>query len=343
MAYLLENNLFRLRISRTIEIDYSRRFSLEMDDSSALIRFRFTIVQLHRLADALRLPDLVKTDQVDKTTSVEAFAMLCRRLAEPIRLSTMANEFGRSPASLSRIIINLIYEEHRDLMFFNEKLASERLQCYTTAVRDKGAPLDCIWAFIDSTKQYTCRPSARGTDHQIPHENLQRSVYNGHLRRHCLNYQGVTTPDGFLISMFGPVEGRRHDSTMLAISGFLERLRSNGDTLKSKYIYGDPAYGCSDLVCCPFASAEPGSRQSDFSRSMSSVREAVEWSFGRPKTLWPTVAYDKKIKVRQVTVGRTFLVSSLLTNCHCCLQPNGNQISMYFGVRRPTLEEYFNN
>ena len=167
-------------------------------------------------------------------------------------------------------------------------------------------------------------------------------MYNGHLRRHCLNYQGITTPDGLIISMFGPVEGRRHDSTMLAISGFLERLRSKGETFKGKYIYGDPAYGCSDLVCCPFAFAEPGSRQSEFNSSMSSVREAVEWSFGRLKSLWPTVAYDKKMKVRQFTIGRTFLVASLLTNCHCCLQPNGNQISMYFGVRPPTLEEYFN-
>ena len=297
MAYLLDNHLFRLRISRTIEIDYSRCFNFLMDDSSALIMFRFTIGQLQRLADALRLPDIVKTDQNDKTTAVEALAMVCRRLAEPIRLSTMANEFGRSTPSLSRIInktINLIYEEHRDLIFFNEKLAIERIQSYTTTVRDKGAPLDCIWAFIDGTKQYICRPSARDPDQQILHENLQRSVYNGHPRRHCLNYQGITTPDGLIISMFGPVEGRRHDSTMLAISGFLERLRSKGETFKGKYIYGDPAYGCSDLVCCPFAFAEPGSRQSEFNSSMSSVREVVEWSFGRLKSLWLTVAYDKK-------------------------------------------------
>ena len=113
MAYLLDNHLFRLRISRTIEIDYSRCFNFLMDDSSALIMFRFTIGQLQRLADALRLPDIVKTDQNDKSTAVEALAMVCRRLAEPIRLSTMANEFGRSTPSLSRIInktINLIYE-----------------------------------------------------------------------------------------------------------------------------------------------------------------------------------------------------------------------------------------
>src|SRR5512133_2074388 len=68
MSYLVENQLFRLRISRTIEIDYSRCFSFVMDDSSPLIMFRFTIGQLQRLTDALRLTDILKTDQDDKTS-----------------------------------------------------------------------------------------------------------------------------------------------------------------------------------------------------------------------------------------------------------------------------------
>jgi hypothetical protein len=73
---------------------------------------------------------------------------------------------------------------------------------------------------------------------------------------------------------------------------------------------------------------------------MSSVRESVEWSFGRLKVLWPTLAYEKKQKVRQATIGRSFLVGCLLSNCHCCLQPSGNQISMFFGLNPPSIEEY---
>ena len=65
MAYLIDNHLFRLHVSRAIEIDYSRRLNFQMGDSSALVRFRFTMPQLQRLADALQLPDIVETDQKD--------------------------------------------------------------------------------------------------------------------------------------------------------------------------------------------------------------------------------------------------------------------------------------
>ena len=308
-------------------VDYSRRLDMDMDDINAKIMFRFSFAELRRLANVLQLPEIIETDQIDKVCRVEAMAMVCRRLAEPVRLGTMANEFGRSPSSMSRMInttINFIFELHKDLIFFNEKIATARFETYADAVRSKGATLHCVWAFIDGTKQYICRPSPRCSG-QIPHWNLQRSVYNGSPRRHCLNYQGITTPDGLLISMFGPFESRRHDSTMLSLSGMLEVLRSLF-SFEGKLIYGDSAYGCSDLVCCPFTQAEPGSREANFNSAMSSVRESVEWSFGRLKTLWPPVAYDKKQKVRQFTIGRRFLLAALLTNFHCCLQPNGNQI-----------------
>jgi len=73
---------------------------------------------------------------------------------------------------------------------------------------------------------------------------------------------------------------------------------------------------------------------------MSSVREAVEWSFGRLKTLWAFINYDKKMKARNAPIGKIFLVATLLTNCHCCMQPRGSQISMFFDLQPPSLDEY---
>ncbi|KAJ0390868.1 hypothetical protein P43SY_011211 [Pythium insidiosum] len=51
---------------------------------------------------------------------------------------------------------------------------------------------------------------------------------------------------------------------------------------------------------------------------MSSVRECVEWGFGRVKTLWEFVNWDKKLIIRQTTVGKLFYIAVLLTNCHTC-------------------------
>lgn len=76
-----------------------------------------------------------------------------------------------------------------------------------------------------------------------------------------------------------------------------------------------------------------------FNRDMSSVRESVEWGFGRLKSLWEFLNWDKKQRVRQTPL---FVVGALLTNCHTCMQPLGNQISMCFGLAPPTLDAYLN-
>ena len=69
-------------------------------------------------------------------------------------------------------------------------------------------------------------------------------VYNGHKRVHSLKYQSVVITNGMIANMFGPVEGRRHDCAMLAMSNLLPNLQryaidTQGSTL---CIYGDPAY-----------------------------------------------------------------------------------------------------
>ena len=49
----------------------------------------------------------------------------------------------------------------------------------------------------------------------------QMIVYNGHKRQHALKYQSITTPNGMIANLYGPVEGKRHDATMFRISGLM--------------------------------------------------------------------------------------------------------------------------
>ncbi|KAE9156613.1 hypothetical protein PF002_g33572 [Phytophthora fragariae] len=75
-----------------------------MDDATARTKFNFTIPQLRELAAKLHLPmPCIITPERDTVPTLEALAMLCRRLKEPSTLFTVANEFGRSPAAYSRI------------------------------------------------------------------------------------------------------------------------------------------------------------------------------------------------------------------------------------------------
>ena len=53
---------------------------------------------------------------------------------------------------------------------------------------------------------------------------------------HAFNYQFVTTPNEMTANLFGPVEGKRHDCAMLAMSGLLQTLQRyshgpNGEAL----------------------------------------------------------------------------------------------------------------
>ena len=61
---------------------------------------------------------------------------------------------------------------------------------------------------------------------------------------HGLKYQSITTHNGIIADMFGPVEGQRPDSGMLVMSGMMPVLEkfSIGQNGERLCIYGDSAY-----------------------------------------------------------------------------------------------------
>ena len=71
----------------------------------------------------------------------------------------------------------------------------------------------------------------------------QRIVHSSHKRVHSINFQSLTQSNGLIGNLSGPYEGRRHDSTMLHESSWLDdvlRFAWYNDQLVC--IYGDPAY-----------------------------------------------------------------------------------------------------
>ncbi|XP_038069925.1 uncharacterized protein LOC119739165 isoform X1 [Patiria miniata] len=165
-------------------------------------------------------------------------------------------------------------------------------------------------------------------------------VYNGHKRTHALKYQSVVTTNGLIANMFGQMEGRRHDSALLTESNLMEDLQmlpdhSSGDTFR---LNGDTAYPLRLQLQGPFKGANLTEDQRLFNKKMSSVRECVEWAFGKVVSLFAFVDFKKNQKLYLQSVGKTYKVAVLMTNCHTCLC--GSQNSDYFGVRPPRLEEY---
>ncbi|KAG2812284.1 hypothetical protein PC112_g15244 [Phytophthora cactorum] len=224
-------------------------------------------------------------------TLVRGIVRSLYRLSDPKRLYDMVKFFGRSTGQLSRIIKHMVlyfYDRFEGIIYFQRRICSERMQQYVEAVYNKGATMSNVFGFIDGTKNAVCRLSSRpGTK-----ENLQRQVYSGHKRVHCLNYQAVVTPDGLAIHFWRPIEGRRHDVTLLHESKLIDYLEEHKAIFDGYTIYGDPA-------------------EQLFNSRMSSVRPAVEWKFKELKTLWALIDFKKSLKVRLSPVGKYVAIRTI--------------------------------
>ncbi|ETV97673.1 hypothetical protein H310_09560 [Aphanomyces invadans] len=106
--------------------------------------------------------------------------------------------------------------------------------------------------------------------------NLQKRTYSGHKRMHCLNFQGLTTPDGLCIHFFRPLEGSRHDVTLLRVSQLQEYFEANSDIFDGYYIYGDPAYPISKWIVSGYKGNNLDAQKQSFNTAMSRVRQGVE-------------------------------------------------------------------
>ena len=111
----------------------------------------------------------------------------------------------------------------------------------------------------------------------------QQEYYSGHKKVHSLRYQSLVTPDGLIIHLTGPFGGRRHDAGVFAESNsynqLLTKVRFSAD---NKFVlYADSAYPIRELLLKPYARNTITPLRQQFNTSMSSVREAVEWAFGK--------------------------------------------------------------
>ena len=113
-----------------------------------------------------------------------------------------------------------------------------RMQSYAERVHQKVGLVETVWRFIEGTLCKTCQPSL-----------FQKIMYSGHNWCHGIRFQLVVTPDGLFASMYGPVDGKRHDSFLLSRSGLLNKLQefmpdgAPEDIVAVIYsLYGDPAY-----------------------------------------------------------------------------------------------------
>ena len=256
-------------------------------------------------------------------------------MAYPLRLTDMADWFGRSPSYMSSICTDVVIHLQTRFQAFlhwdKHRLTKEKLRSYARHI-DKVGGGDLVWGYVDGTLQKICRPS----------EN-QRLYYSGHKHYHGFKYQGVISPDGIFSSFFGPIIGSRGDWYIFGKSGLEEIVEElfEGDAAGALYIYGDPAYHGSRATMGAYR--RPPRRQltreqQEFNAQMSKKRVSVEHGFGHIQQKWMRNSYHLTLRVGQTPVASYYLAAALLANFMTCLR--GNQISRAFQCEPPTLEEY---
>lgn len=144
-------------------------------------------------------------------------------------------------------------------------------------------------------------------------------------------------PNGLIANLYGPVEGSKHDSSMLRESGLLDIL-SNLTTADGMplALYGDKAYPIHQNLITPYRGAGLTAVQKEFNLKMNSARISVEWEFAKVGTLFGFMNYAPNLKVYLQPLLH-FRVAVLLSNCHSYLYRS--QTSKYFDVEPPILED----
>ena len=131
----------------------------------------------------------------------------------------------------------------------------------------------------------------------------------------------MALPNRLVDHLYGRVEGKRHDSGMLASSGLLQDLQkfSNSPvTVLPICVYGDPAYPLRAHLQGPFKGAVLTLHQ-EFDKSMSSARVSVEWVLNDIINCVKFLNFKKNLKVGLNAVGKMYIVCALMENAHTIL------------------------
>jgi len=306
-------------------------FDLDQISPERLRRMmRFNKEEIRLLVDYLAI-DAVEWSNRAKSSFELALCLLLYKLSYPRQLFELAEQFGRSPSYLSRVLNDLLKHleiRYGELLRWHPTLTYTRLRRYARAVKRVGKirGKSTIWGFIDGTFQRFCRPNVG-----------QKFYYSGYKKAHGMVWLAITCPDGLIGSIYGPCEGKMNDVTMLQKSGLQNRLKNLFKGRRKLQLYGDKAYIHQPYIMSPYL-GYTNERQAFFNKRMSGARIVVENSFDLTQTLWIFNAFKTQMKVGLQPVGNLYLAAILLTNCYTCLR--GNQIGSRFAMRPPSLSEY---
>jgi nuclease HARBI1 len=318
----------RTKLYKTVVLSFQFDF---FNEEACLHLFRFVHEQLLSIVCTLFPSPFIAISKQSKVSRIEAFCILLNRLSYPSRLKVMEATFGKQFSVLSRVInssIDLTLESFgHPFSLSSPCVTNAERATWMNAIHAKGAPLERCFGCVDGTVRQICRPSRH-----------QKRAYNGHKRVHALKFQSVSAPNGLIVDLAGPWEGRRHDCGMLRESGLLARLEIVRLSLNPAYIYGYPAYPVIPVLQAPFKGSHLSDIQKEWNMRMSRVLVSVDWCFGKVLMLFPFADVKKNLKVYLQPVGKIYQIAVLFASVHTCVY--GSLTTELFVMDALELEDY---
>ena len=235
LAIALSKTLARRR-TRGSTHDYHDPMTREdLSDEDFFHTFRFRREHIARLAAALRLPESIVTKHGHRASREVALLYTLFKYAKPHDYLDCKLFFGPDETTISRIVREV--ETHafnstiRHLISFHPTLVTRPSLTYDAErIAAKGCLLPNVWGFIDGCKWEIARPGGNIT--------LQRVMYSGYTGTHCCSYQVITAPDGLLLHIYGPCQGRENDLNVLEQSCVLSTMQAHPGEASSIAVIG---------------------------------------------------------------------------------------------------------
>ncbi|KIJ52216.1 hypothetical protein M422DRAFT_157181, partial [Sphaerobolus stellatus SS14] len=213
-------------------------------------------------------------------------------------------------------------------------LAHETLTSFARAFTAKGSPFPFLAGLIDGTLQ---------KDARLVHN--QHLLYNGWKHIHCLKYHAALSPDGLVIRVFGPINGRQHDKSVFKESGLADLLENHFWTPAGEplYLYLGTTYDSAgrntqvEAKSLQYMSLTFPHRNIDL--LLHGLPEPVEWLFKEVTQQFTFIDFACSQKVLLSPCGLYYLIALLMCDAHTIL--HYPQIPQYFHCHPPTLQEYF--
>ena len=263
-----------------------------------------------------------------------ALCLVLYRLSWPMRLFEYEEKWGHSDTWISIVFTDTVIfwaQRYHTIIEWCPLVTYEKMKEYAAAIQQfESITNGKLWGFIDGTFTGFSRPIKN-----------QRIVYSGHKKHHGFKYQAIVTPDGLVISLHGPYEGKANDAAMVHDSKIEHHISSilAGKEDNDLYLFGDSAYTSFRRIMRPYPEATAAPEDKHFNLIISGVRIAVEQAFGLTKNNWALNAYDNALKSGLQPVAAYFEVSILFTNLLTCLVGR-TAVNSRFKIQPPSAEEY---